>query len=92
MLRNITRNRHRCSVIYRTVSSDLITEPPWGSLEGLRDKWRNEDFPVKELQHFTEGDNQEKRQKFRELLSDPEFVPRYNIPLEGRVREQYSFY
>ena len=87
MLRSILRNRHRS---IREVSSDLITQPPWGSLEGLRQKWRDSDFPVKELQHFTEGDNQEKRQKFRDLLSDPEFIPRYNIPLEQERQQTYD--
>jgi acyl-CoA oxidase len=88
MLRKIIRTRQPGSI--RSVSADLITPPPWGSLKGLRQKWRDPDFPVKELQHFTEGDNQEKREKFRELLENPEFIPRYNIPLEQERQQTYD--
>ena len=60
MLRNVVKRTGSV----RAVSADLITPPPWDLAE-LRQKWRTPDFPLKELQHFTEGDNQEKRQKFR---------------------------
>jgi len=58
----------------RCFNPNVIQPPPWNLAE-LRDNWRDPDFPVKELQHFTEHDNQEKRQKLRELLADDTFLP-----------------
>jgi len=90
MLRGVFNRSRNVLLSNRAVSADLITQPPWGDLDGLRDKWRDSNFPTKELQHFTEGDNQEKRQAFRELLSDAEFIPRYNIPLEQERQQTYD--
>jgi len=47
----------------------------------LRDKWRDPNFPKEKLQHFIEYDNQEKKARFRELLSRPEFIPVYDQTL-----------
>jgi len=47
----------------------------------LRDKWRDPNFPREKLQHFIEYDNHEKKARFRELLSKPEFIPVYDQSL-----------
>lgn len=47
----------------------------------LRDRWRDPNFPKDKLQHFIEYDNQEKKARFRELLSRPEFIPVYDQSL-----------
>jgi len=47
----------------------------------LRDRWRDPNFPKAKLQHFIEYDNQEKKARFRELLSSPEFIPVYDQSL-----------
>lgn len=47
----------------------------------LRDKWRDPNFPKEKLQHFIEYDNQEKKARFRQLLSSPEFIPVYDQSL-----------
>lgn len=47
----------------------------------LRDKWRDPNFPREKLQHFLEYDNHEKKARFRKLLSNPEFVPKYDQSL-----------
>lgn len=79
MLRNAVK---KTSI--RSVSADLVTPPPW-DLSELRQKWRTADFPVKELQHFTEGDNQEKRQKFRNVFEKSQcFLESLPKAVQGR--------
>ena len=59
----------------RYFRKEIITAPPWCSPEELRDKWRTPNFPKAALQHFTEYDNHEKREKYRQLLSTDQFMP-----------------
>jgi len=47
----------------------------------LRDRWRDPKFPKEKLQHFIEYDNHEKKARFRELLSRPDFIPVYDQSL-----------
>ena len=68
------RSRFRCFNPVRCFNPKVIQAPPW-NLDELRNNWRDSDFPVAELQDFTEHDNQEKRQKLRDLLSDEIFIP-----------------
>ena len=80
---NMLRNAVKKTSI-RSVSADLVTPPPW-DLSELRQKWRTPGFPVKELQHFTEGDNQEKRQKFRNVFESlPCFWESSSNAVQGR--------
>ena len=59
----------------RCFNPKVICPPPW-NLEQLRDNWRDPEFPVNELQNFTEHDNHEKRQKMRDLVeTDDTFFP-----------------
>jgi len=73
----------------RCFNPNVIQSPPW-NLEQLRNNWRDPEFPVKELQHFTEHDNQEKREELRNLLSEDTFIPEYNIPLEKERQNTYD--
>jgi len=83
------RNRIRAVDIVRRFNPKVIQPPPW-NLDELRNNWRDPDFPTKELQHFTEADNHEKRQKLRDLLSTETFTPEYNIPLEKERQNTYD--
>ena len=38
-------------------------------------------FDVPRLTHLLENDNHEKRQKFKEFLKDPIFIPRFDVSL-----------
>merc|ERR1719225_2592064 len=54
------------------------TETP----EKIRSKWFAPIFPVEQLKHLLDHDNHEMRDKFRDFISEPVMVPRYNISLE----------
>ena len=54
------------------------TEPP----QKIRQSWFAPIFPVEKLTHLLDHDNHEMRQKFREFISEPVMVPRYDISLE----------
>jgi len=53
------------------------TETP----EKIRSKWFAPIFPVEQLKHLLDHDNHEMRDKFRDFISEPVMVPRYNISL-----------
>ncbi|KAJ7321469.1 hypothetical protein OS493_034822 [Desmophyllum pertusum] len=49
----------------------------------LRDGWGKPSFDVPQMTHLLDHDNQEKRAKFRKILSeDPLMTPKYNISLD----------
>ena len=54
------------------------TETP----QKIRSKWFAPIFPVEQLKHLLDHDNHEMRDKFRDFISEPVMVPRYNISLE----------
>lgn len=39
-------------------------------------------FSVKEMTRLLDNDNHETRQRFREILTNPIFIPRYDLSLE----------
>merc|ERR1712004_248939 len=49
--------------------------------EKIRQSWFAATFPVEKLTHLLDHDNHEMRQKFREFISEPVMIPRYNISL-----------
>merc|ERR1712029_488313 len=49
--------------------------------EKIRQSWFAATFPVEKLTHLLDHDNHEMRQKFREFISEPFMIPRYNISL-----------
>lgn len=53
------------------------TEPP----AAIRAAWQKPDFNLESMTHLLDHDNHDMRQKFREFISDPVMVPRYNIGL-----------
>ena len=48
----------------------------------LRSSWPKPAFDVAAMRHLLDHDNHEMRDKFRALLADPLFKPRYNLTLE----------
>ncbi len=52
-------------------------DPP----EKIRKAWFEPNFPVQKLTHLLDHDNHEMRAKFREFISEPVMVPRYDVPL-----------
>merc|ERR1711976_520946 len=48
----------------------------------IRQAWFGPEFPVPKMTHLLDHDNHEMRQKFREFISEPVMIPRYNISLE----------
>jgi len=53
------------------------TEPP----AAIRDAWQKPKFNLQAMTDLLDHDNHEMRQKFRQFISDPIMVPRYNISL-----------
>jgi len=49
--------------------------------EKIRKAWFAPEFPVPKMTHLLDHDNHEMRAKFREFISEPVMVPRYNISL-----------
>jgi len=47
----------------------------------IRQAWFAPEFPVQKMTHLLDHDNHEMRQKFREFISEPVMIPRYNISL-----------
>merc|ERR1711962_1295548 len=47
----------------------------------IRQAWFAPEFPVPKMTHLLDHDNHEMRQKFREFISEPVMIPRYNISL-----------
>lgn len=47
----------------------------------LRKKWPKATFSQEKMTELLDHDNHEMRQKFRQFVSDPIMIPRYNIPL-----------
>lgn len=54
------------------------TSPP----SELRSSWPKPDFDVAAMRHLLDHDNHDMRDKFRALLADPLYKPRYNLTLE----------
>jgi len=69
------------SISTTTSANALAASAPHPTPAELRDRWRDPNFPKEKLQHFIEYDNQEKKARFRELLSRPEFIPIYDQSL-----------
>ena len=49
--------------------------------QAIRDSLAKPTFPVDKMGDLLDHNNHDTRQKMRKLLSQPEFAPRYNIPL-----------
>ena len=68
---NNTRGISRSAVLYQL-------DP-----QKLRDEWGKSSFDVAQMTHLLDHDNQEKRAKFRKILSeDPLMTPKYNISVD----------
>jgi len=48
----------------------------------LRSKWPEPSFPIEKMKDVIDHDNHEMRDEMRSFLSDPLFIPKYNISLE----------
>jgi acyl-CoA oxidase len=80
--------RHLMRTTLRTVSSSSST-PGSAKLkmsntdnpQKIRNSWFAPTFPVQKLTDLLDHDNHEMRNKFREFISEPVMVPRYDIPL-----------
>merc|ERR1719225_891593 len=77
------------SVGLRAFSTSVVTSKPQklnlsnvDTPEKIRQSWFAATFPVEKLTHLLDHDNHEMRQKFREFISEPVMIPRYNISLE----------
>ena len=46
--------------------------------EKIRQAWFAPEFPVQKMTHLLDHDNHEMRQKFREFISEPVMIPRYD--------------
>ena len=66
-----------CKLLAPAKLSMSNVDPP----EKIRSAWHAPVFPVKKLTHLLDHDNHEMRQKFRQFISEPVMVPRYNISL-----------
>jgi len=76
------------SVGLRTFATSVVTSKPQklklsnvDTPEKIRNSWFAASFPVDKLTHLLDHDNHEMRQKFREFISEPVMIPRYNISL-----------
>jgi len=76
------------SVGLRAFSTSVVTSKPQklnlsnvDTPEKIRQSWFAATFPVEKLTHLLDHDNHEMRQKFREFISEPVMIPRYNISL-----------
>ena len=47
----------------------------------IRDAWQKPQFPVESMTALLDHDNHEMRAQFREFISEPVMIPRYNIGL-----------
>ena len=45
----------------------------------IRQAWFAPEFPVQKMTHLLDHDNHEMRQKFREFISEPVMIPRYDV-------------
>ena len=76
------------SVGLRSFATSVVTSKPQklklsnvDTPEKIRNSWFAASFPVDKLTHLLDHDNHEMRQKFREFISEPVMIPRYNISL-----------
>merc|ERR1712004_61762 len=76
------------SVGLRAFSTSVVTSKPQklnlsnvDTPEKIRQAWFAATFPVEKLTHLLDHDNHEMRQKFRQFISEPVMIPRYNISL-----------
>merc|ERR1712141_278765 len=76
------------SVGLRAFSTSVVTSKPQklnlsnvDTPEKIRQAWFAPEFPVPKMTHLLDHDNHEMRQKFREFISEPVMIPRYNISL-----------
>merc|ERR1712004_538285 len=76
------------SVGLRAFSTSVVTSKPQklnlsnvDPPEKIRQSWFAATFPVEKLTHLLDHDNHEMRQKFRQFISEPVMIPRYNISL-----------
>ena len=63
-------------------SAQLLSLSNEDSPAALRAAWPKPTFDVAQVKHLLDHDNHEMRDKFRELMKQPLFQPRYNISLE----------
>ena len=47
----------------------------------IRQAWFAPEFPVPKMTHLLDHDNHEMRQKFREFISEPVMIPRYDFSI-----------
>merc|ERR1712141_379596 len=76
------------SVGLRAFSTSVVTSKPQklnlsnvDTPEKIRQAWFAPEFPVPKMTHLLDHDNHEMRDKFRDFISEPVMVPRYNISL-----------
>merc|ERR1712241_713927 len=76
------------SVGLRAFSTSVVTSKPQklnlsnvDTPEKIRQSWFAATFPVEKLTHLLDHDNHEMRTNFRNFISEPVMVPRYNISL-----------
>merc|ERR1711988_1524373 len=76
------------SVGLRAFSTSVVTSKPQklnlsnsDTPDRIRQAWFAPEFPVPKMTHLLDHDNHEMRQKFREFISEPVMIPRYNISL-----------
>jgi len=77
---SLNRTISSCAVVLASASNLpklSNTEPP----AAIRAAWQKPQFPLEQMTALLDHDNHEMRQKFRQFISDPIMVPRYNIGL-----------
>merc|ERR1712012_1379056 len=88
LVAQIKRNVPLNHVAKRILSTSVVTSKPQklklsnvDTPEKIRSSWFAPAFPVEKLTHLLDHDNHEMRQKFRQFISEPVMIPRYNISL-----------
>ena len=88
---NILSSAKKVVPLTRVLSSSVVCQKPaklqnklsnTETPEKIRSKWFAPIFPIEQLKHLLDHDNHEMRDKFRDFISEPVMVPRYNISLE----------
>merc|ERR1712012_1306638 len=88
LVAQLKRNLPLNHVAKRILSTSVVTSKPQklklsnvDTPERIRSSWFAATFPVPKMTHLLDHDNHEMRQKFRQFISEPVMIPRYNISL-----------
>ena len=57
----------------------------------IRQAWFAPEFPVPKMTHLLDHDNHEMRQKFREFISEPVMIPRYDFSICLEIKLGITF-